>query len=234
MPDAALAVYDVDEGRSRRLAQETGAVRPDLLALALPEADLVVEAASQAALVDLAPRVLSRGLPLIALSVGALADDAFREAVTRIAREKGGRLLVPSGAIGGLDAVRAAAEGGIDEVTLVTAKPPGGFGLVDVNERRVLFEGPAREAVGKYPKNVNVAAALSLAGVGLDETRVRVVADPALSLNTHTIVVKGAFGEMECRISNRPSPENPASSHLASLAALALIRRMLSPVQIGS
>lgn len=235
MPDAKLAVYDVDHAKARALAQLTGAKRPDLIDFAVQEADLVVEAASQEALMQLAPRVLGRGLPLVALSVGALADPALLEEVTRLARERGGRLLVPSGALAGLDAVRGAAEGGLDEVMLITAKPPAGYGISEpLAGPKVLYEGPAHDAVRLYPKNVNVAAALSLAGVGFDRTKVRIVADPSLAANTHTVVARGAFGELTCRVENRPSPENPASSYLASLAALALIRRMMSPVQIGT
>jgi aspartate dehydrogenase len=116
----------------------------------------------------------------------------------------------------------------------VTAKPPAGFGLTDVRELRVLYEGPAREAVKLYPKNVNVAAALSLAGIGFEKTKVRIIADPALTANTHTIVAKGTFGELTCRVENRPSPGNPASSHLASLAVIALVRRLLAPVTVGT
>lgn len=234
MQGVKLAVYDVDEPRARALAAEVGATRPDHLDFALPEAQLVVEAASQEALRDLAPRALARGLPVIALSVGALADAAFLEECTRLARAHGGRLLVPSGAVAGLDAVRAAAEAGLDEVMLVTAKPPAGFGLTDVHEARVLYEGPADEAIRRYPKNVNVAAALSLAGIGVQRTRVRIVADPALTRNTHTIVARGPFGRLECRVENEPSPANPASSYLASLAALALLRRFVDPVQVGT
>ena len=234
MPGARLAVMDVDEARARALAQETGAHRPDLLDHALAECDLVVEAASQEALRDLAPRALGRGLPLVALSVGALADDVFLAEATQLALAHGGRLLVPSGAVAALDAVRAAAEAGLDEVLLVTAKPPAGFGLTDVHEPRVLYEGSAREAVRKFPKNVNVAAALSLAGIGFDRTRVRIVADPALTRNTHTVSARGKFGALECRVENEASPENPASSYLASLAALALVRRFLAPVQVGT
>ena len=234
MPGAILTVHDLESSKVEAVARQTGALVAASLGEALKETDLVVEAASQVALRELAPNVLERGLPLVALSVGALGDPAFLEEVSRLARARGGRLLVPSGALGGLDAVRAAAEAGLDEVTLVTAKPPEGFGLKDVAEARVLYEGPATDAVRLFPKNVNVAAALSLAGVGFERTRVRIVADPALSANTHTVVVKGAFGEMTCRVENRPSPDNPASSYLASLAALALVRRFLSPVQVGT
>ena len=234
MPDVRLAIFDIDLRRSRALAQELGAAAPDVLDHAIQESQLVIEAASQEALRQLAPRVLGSGLPIIALSVGALVDPAFLADCTRLARERGGRLHVPSGAIAGLDALRGAAEAGLDEVTLVTAKPPAGFGLADVREPTVLFDGPASEAVLRYPKNVNVAAALALAGVGFERTRVRVVADPSLSANTHTIVARGPFGEMTCRVENRPSPDNPASSHLAALAVLALVRRMMSPVSIGT
>lgn len=234
MPDVKLAIFDIDLRRSRALAQEVGAAAPDVLDMAVQEAQLVIEAASQEALKQLAPRVVGAGLPIVALSVGALVDDTFLAEVTRLAKERGGKLHVPSGAIAGLDALRGAMEAGLDEVTLTTAKPPAGFGLTDVREPRVLYEGPAREAVKKFPKNVNVAAALSLAGLGFERTRVRVVADPALTANTHTIVAKGAFGELTCRVENRPSPDNPASSHLAALAVLALVRRILSPVTIGT
>ena len=234
MPDAILTVHDLEPTKVERVARETGALVAPSLSEGLHDAQLVVEAASQQALRELAPRVLERGLPLVALSVGALGDPAFLEEVTRMARHAGGRLLVPSGALGGLDAVRAAAEAGLDEVTLVTAKPPEGFGLQDVKEPRVLYEGPATDAVRLFPKNVNVAAALSLAGVGFDRTRVRIVADPTLAANTHTVHAKGAFGEMTCRVENRPSPDNPASSYLASLAALALVRRFVSPIQVGT
>lgn len=234
MPGARLILFDVDPARAEKVARETGAPVAAGLDAGLANADLVVEAASQAALRDLAPRVMRQGKPLVALSVGAFVDAAFLHEVARLARETGARLLVPSGALAGLDAVRGAAEAGLDEVTLVTAKPPEGFGLQGVKEPRVLYEGPATEAVKLYPKNVNVAAALSLAGVGFERTRVRIVADPALRANTHTVVAKGAFGELTCRVENRPSPDNPASSHLASLAALALVRRFVSPVQIGT
>ena len=234
MPDVKLAIFDVDLRRSRALAQEVGAAAPDVLDHALQEAQLVIEAASQEALRQIAPRVVGAGLPIVALSVGALVDDAFLAEVTRLAKGRGGRLHVPSGAIGALDALRGAMEAGLDEVTLVTAKPPAGFGLTDVREPRVLFEGSAREAVQRYPKNVNVAAALSLAGIGFERTRVRIVADPSLTANTHTIVAKGTFGELTCRVENKPSPDNPASSHLAALAVLALVRRMVSPVTIGT
>jgi aspartate dehydrogenase len=234
MPGATLELYDVDHAKAVAVARETAA--PVLRALddGLAGADLVVEAASQAALKELAPKVLARGKTLVALSVGALVDARFLDEVARLAREKHGRLLVPSGALAGLDAVRGAAEAGLDEVTLVTAKPPAGFGLSGLTEPKVLYEGPATEAVQRYPKNVNVAAALSLAGVGFERTKVRIVADPSLTANTHTVVARGAFGELTCRVENRPSPQNPASSYLASLAAIALIRRFVSPVQIGT
>lgn len=234
MPGVSLRVYDVDLRKARALAQLTGAAAPDQVDHGIQESELVIEAATQEALRQMAPRVLGRGLPLIALSVGALADPAFLEECTRLARERGTRLHVPSGALGALDVIRAAAEAGLDEVTLVTAKPPAGFGLTDLREPKVLYEGPAAEAVALYPKNVNVAAALSLAGVGFEKTKVRIVADPRVSANTHTVVAKGAFGEVTCRVENRPSPDNPASSHLASLSVLALVRRMLAPVSIGT
>lgn len=234
MHGASLTLFDVDHHKAVLLARETLAPVVKTFDEGLRDAEVVVEAASQPALRDIAPKVLAQGKTLVALSVGALVDHAFLEQVTQLARDKKGRLLLPSGAIAGLDAIRAGMEAGLDEVTLLTAKPPSGFGLKDVTEARILFEGTATEAVKQFPKNVNVAAALSLAGLGFEKTRVRIVADPALKENTHTIRASGAFGKLEVKVENRPSPENPASSHLASLAALALLRRMVSPIQVGT
>lgn len=230
---ARVFAYDAVAGRAAALASLAKVEVAGSFEAGLASCDLVVEAASQEAAQDVAPRALAAGKDVVLLSVGALADDGFREALVAAALKYGRKVHVPSGAIGALDALRAAREGGLDRVTLTTAKPPASLGLVDVRERRVLFEGSAREAVQRYPKNVNVAAALALAGVGLDRTTVRVVADPALKENTHTIEAEGAFGRFTFRVENKPSPENPATSHLAALAALALLRRLTEPLVVG-
>ena len=153
--------------------------------------------------------------------------------------------MVPTGAIAGLDAIRAARIGGLDEVQLRTTKPPralaGAPGLrglgVDLDHLAgpvVVFDGTAADAVIAFPANLNVVAALSLAGIGPDRTRVVLVADPAGTSNIHEITARGAFGELSIRLDNRPTPGNPKTSHLASLSAIALLRGLSEAVRVGS
>ena len=206
--------------------------------------DLVVEAAAQAAARQHAVPMLQAGVDVMIMSVGALADEGFYEQIRSAARKAGRRVYIPSGALGGLDAVKAAAIAGLDSVELITTKPP--IAIKDaayfqehpvdwdaITSPTVVYEGPAIEAVGYFPQNVNVAAVLSLAGLGPRETRVRVVADPASTTNQHMVRVRGGFGEMEVRLSNLPTPENPKTSWLAALAAVAMLRRLADPIQIG-
>jgi aspartate dehydrogenase len=205
---------------------------------------LVVEAAGGGAARALAVPLLQAGCDLMLMSVGALADAGFLAAVTEAARASGRRVHLPSGALAGLDAVRAASVAGISEVLLTTRKPPRGLAgapwfqshpvdLDALTAPTVVFEGSAAEAIAAFPANVNVAVALSLAGVGPVRTRVRVVAEPGLRRNVHEVTVRGDFGELRVEIANVPSPENPRTSVLAALAAVATLRRIVAPVVIG-
>ncbi len=206
--------------------------------------DLVVEAAAQAAARQHVVPMLEAGVDVMIMSVGALADEAFYEQVREAARRARRRVYIPSGALGGLDAVKAAAIAGLDSVELITTKPP--IAIKDaayfqdhpvdwdaISSPTVVYEGPAIEAVGYFPQNVNVAAVLSLAGLGPRRTRVRVVADPASTTNQHMVRVRGAFGELEVTLRNKPTPENPKTSWLAALAAVAMLRRLADPIQLG-
>jgi aspartate dehydrogenase len=207
--------------------------------------DVVLEAASQAVLRTVAFPVLERGKSLVAMSVGAFADLDFAEALRRQAAENGGRVYLPSGAIGGLDALAAAAIEEIDAVTLTTTKPVKGLAgarsafdpdldLTTITEATCIYEGPAAEAVQRFPQNVNVAAALSLAGIGFQRTTVRVVADPRAERNVHRIDARGRFGELSMEFRNLPSPGNPKTSYLAALSAIGLIRRLGEPIRVGA
>jgi len=196
-----------------------------------PKLDLVVEAASQEAVGQYAESFLRKGQDLMVMSVGALVDEKLLGSLRKAAEKTGAKLVLPSGAIAGLDGLRSANVGRIDEVTLTTTKPPAGLG-VDVKEKAILFEGPAREAVKKFPKNVNVAATLSLAGIGFDKTKVRVVADPAVKDNRHEIFVRGEFGEMRVQVDNVPSPQNPKTSYLAAMSAIAAIKRFKESIVV--
>ena len=195
----------------------------------------MLEAASHEAVREHLAALLEAGVHVVVLSAGALADDGLRRAAEAAAASSGALFYVPSGGIGGLDALKTACLAGVDEVSIQVAKPPAAWkGIAYVEKSGVdldrlkapytLFEGPAREGVPHFPQNVNIAAVLSLAGVGMDRTQLKVVADPALTLNTHTIRVSGASGRMTLVLENVPAPENPKTSWLACYSALAALR----------
>jgi len=182
--------------------------------------DLIIEAASQGAVKEYASKVLRAGKDLMIMSVGALVDSELINEIKRYAEGRGKRVYIPSGAIAGLDWVKAAVIGKVDHITLTTRKPPEGLGDAPyVKEKRIhldalknptiIYEGPALEACRFFPVNVNVAAALGLAGIGLEKTGVRIIADPTIERNIHEIEVKGEFGELKIHTENVPSAETP-------------------------
>jgi len=206
--------------------------------------DLAVEAASQSVLREYGPLVLRTGRDLVAVSVGALADNAFLQGLMQLSSQHGGRMLIPSGAIGGLDALSAACIEEVDEVILTSTKPVRAFrgvkSLIDpdlnldtITLPTCIYEGPAEDVVTKYPKNVNVAAALSLSGIGFARTKVRVVADPHAQRNVHHIVARGAFGELSIELKLHPSPENPKTTYLAALSLVSLVKGLTSRIKVG-
>lgn len=217
----------------------------DLDALLALGATAVVEAASHESVSTYGPRVLERGISLIVLSAGALADDALRARLETAAHATGASLFVPSGGIGALDAIKAAVVAGVDSVEIRSAKPPRAWkGIAYVEQLgvdldrlaapHVLYEGPARAGVKHFPQNVNIAAVLSMAGIGFDRTRLVAVADPGITCNMHSITAQGATGEISITLKNVPSPENPKTAWLACYSALAALKQMQSPVRYGT
>jgi aspartate dehydrogenase len=207
--------------------------------------DAVIEAASHDAVREWAEPLLARGISMIVLSGGALCDDALRERLERTAAASGALLYVPSGGIGGLDALKAVCVAGADEVTIAVTKPPAAWKGIPYVERqnvdldaldgpRVLFEGTAREGVPHFPANVNIAAVLSMAGIGFDRTRLKVVADPALVFNTHYITIRGRTGRIDIKFESVPSPENPKTAMLACYSALAAVKELGRRVRYGT
>ncbi len=207
--------------------------------------DLVVEAASGDAVRSLAGDVLACGADLMIVSVAALADAEFLAWLTCQARQHGRRVLVPSGAVGGIDIIKAAAVAGLRECRLTTTKPvlalrdafyvqKRGIDLESLLEPTVIFQGTAGEAVQFFPQNLNVAATISLAGPGFDKTLVTVIADPTATHNVHEIFIRGEFGEATIRLVNLPSVENQKSSYLASLSVLATLRRVSQELCVGT
>jgi aspartate dehydrogenase len=235
-----------DASRGKALAAEYGVpfvIGLDALLAQMPDA--VVEAASHDAVREYAAPLLERGIAVIVLSGGALCDDALRVRLERLAAEKRALLYVPSGGIGGLDALKAVCVAGADEVEIAVTKPPAawkdipyverlGVDLDRLDRATTLFDGTAREGVPHFPANVNIAAVLSMAGIGFDRTRLKVVADPALRLNTHYINIRGRTGAISIRFESVPSPDNPKTAMLACFSALAALKAFGSPVRYGT
>src|SRR6516162_3008318 len=205
-------------------------------------ADLIVECAPAAVLRELAEPALAHGRQLMVLSCGALLDNFD---LVELARRHRGRVLVPSGALLGLDAVAAAAQGNVSSVHMITRKPPQGLSgapyleqnAIDVaglSEPKRVFAGTAREAARGLPANVNVAAALALAGIGPDRTTIEIWADPTVTRNVHRIEVEADAARFSLQIENVPSAENPRTGRLTALSVVAALKKLTSPLVVGT
>jgi aspartate dehydrogenase len=205
-------------------------------------ADIVVECAPAALLRELAEPALAHGRKVMVLSCGALLDNFD---LVDLARRHGGRIFVPSGALLGLDAVAAAAEGSISTVHMITRKPPRGLlgapyleenaiDIAELSEPKQVFAGTAREAARGFPANVNVAAALALAGIGPDRTTIEIWADPMVTRNVHRIEVEADTARFSLHIENVPSAENPRTGRLTALSVIAALRKLSSPLAVGT
>jgi aspartate dehydrogenase len=237
----AVAARDPEKGRAamagfrKKVPIESLTRLPDL-------ADIVVECLPAAAFMEVAEPALRAGRTLVVASVGQLlAQPQLKDLAVR----HGGRIVVPTGALIGLDAVTAAAEGAIASVKLVTSKPPKGLvgaphlvaNKIDVEsftEPTMVFSGTAREAVKGFPANVNVAAALSLAGIGADRTMIEVWAVPGLTRNKHRVEVEADSARFSMTIESIPSEENPRTGKMTPLSVIAALRKLVSPVRIGT
>ena len=204
-------------------------------------ADIAVECAPAAALERICRPMLEAGKKVMVLSAGALLP---RPELVELAKARGGQIIVPTGALLGLDAVTAAAEGEIHSVRMITRKPPrglhgapylvaNGIGVDGLNEAKRVFCGTARDAAAGFPENVNVAAALSLAGIGPDRTTIEIWADPAIERNCHTIEVDSDSARFSLSIENIPS-ENPKTGRITALSAVAALRKLHAPLRVGT
>ncbi len=244
-PVSRITFFDIEGARARALASMNDRYRAATSLLALVRrSDLVVECASQAAAREVAPAALREGRDVLIMSLGALADERFWRDLRAVAARTGATILLPSGALGGLEAVASAASAGLTEVSLTTRKPPRalagspylqakGFDPSTVRKPTVVFRGSARSAVRRFPANINVAAALSIAGVGFDRTRVTIVADPEATSNEHEVVAKGAFGVLRASVKNAPFPDNPKTSYLAALSAVSSVKNAAMGIHMG-
>lgn len=210
----------------------------DLLAR---DPEVVAEVAGQGAVAEFGPAVLRRGTDLLVISIGALAEPKLLEALKAAAREGGSRILLPAGAIGGIDAIAAMRLGGLDAVRYRSRKPPAAWrgspaekvaDLDKLTSRTVLYRGNAGEAALLYPQNANVAAAVALAGIGFDATEVELVADPAAPGNVHEIEAEGAAGRFAIQLQGKPSRSNPKTSALAALSVARALANLQATIVI--
>lgn len=203
--------------------------------------DFVVEVAGHSAIETHVLPALARGIPCILTSVGALATDGLPARIEAAARAGGTQVELIAGGVGAIDALAAARIGGLDTVRYTGRKPAAAwtgtpaaerFDLSSLETETVIFEGSAREAAQRYPKNANVAATVALAGLGLDRTLVRLVADPAATQNSHRIDATGAFGALEMVLRNAPLASNPKTSALTALSVVRAIRNRAAQIRI--
>jgi aspartate dehydrogenase len=223
----------------RAIGLQAPVVSPEVLA---ERCEVIVECAPTQAFVGVARPALEAGRTLITVSAAALLEHME---MAELARANGGRIIVATGALLGLDAVRAAAFGEIGSVTMITRKPPRSLrgaphlATIDVDveavtEPTLLFDGSARDGARGFPANVNVAAALALAGIGPDRTRLQIWADPGLERNTHTIKVEADSARFEMTIENVPSADKPGTGRITALSMIAALESLTSPLRIGS
>jgi aspartate dehydrogenase len=204
--------------------------------------DIIIEAAGHHALQLYGEKALTSGSDLIILSVGALANQDFYESLQAAATKNNKQMIIPSAAIAGLDRIAAGVLGEIEEITLITRKQPKSWygtiaeekvNLETISEPFCIFEGNARDAAKLFPENVNVSAALSIAGIGFEKTKVQVYVDPTIHMNTHTIVAKGFFGQVEISIQNKPYLQNPKSSPIVAMSVAKVLQNLTTSVVIG-
>lgn len=240
-----IGLYDRDPGKARYLAVKSKKPKTQVASLKalIDRADLVIEAASATASLAIARLAVNAGKDVMIMSVAGIVND-FKK-LERLALSNRARVFIPSGAICGIDGLKASRESTIRKVILTTKKPPRAFygvpyvarkkiNLKAIDKDTVIFEGDALSAVQLFPQNINVAALLSLSGIGPRRTLVRIVASPRISRNTHEIEIESEAGRIFTRTENVVHSDNPKTSYLAVLSAIATLRRILDPIQIGN
>ncbi|MDP8299754.1 MAG: aspartate dehydrogenase [Candidatus Tantalella remota] len=238
-----MILCDVDGEKVKDLAAKTAnAEACSDIGETIEKSDLVIEAVSPVVAPEVLKSAISKNTSVMLMSIGGLLDN---EDLLDEARSAGVKVLLPSGAISGIDAIKAARVSGIESVTITTRKAPKsltgapyladkGIDVDSIDDETVIFEGSAREAIKGFPKNVNVAVLLSLAGIGVDKTKVRIVVSPDYTSNTHEIEVISAAGTVATRTQNVPSPTNPKTSYMAALAAITALEGYFDSVSIGT
>lgn len=235
--EASLHVKKIlvrDEVKYAHLVKQYGVeLVTDIEDLLTDDIDMVAEAANIEAVKMYLPKVLEKK-DAVVISIGAFSEQSFLQAITDCAAKSHHTLYLPSGAIGGLDLIQNAKSAGqLTKVKIATRKPASTLTDEPVQGELIVFSGPAKEAIKKYPKNVNVAIVLSLAGIGVSATEVELIADEKTDKNSHVIEVEGDFGQMRLEIANNPLPSNPNSSYLAAASLVSTLIRASKNIRIA-
>ena len=240
-----VSLYDIKVEKARILANKLG--KPEIVTLNLEHlikrVDLVIEATHAHAVYGIARKALASSCDMMIMSVGGIIE--YYRQLKELAVKKNARIFIPSGAICGVDGLKATRFGKIHKVTLTTRKPPRAFlgvpyvlkkkiRLAQIKKDIVLFKGNALSAIKAFPQNINVAATLSIAGIGPKHTVVRIVASPNAKRNIHEIEIESAAGRIITRTENVIHPDNPKTSYLAVLSAIATLKQILEPIKIGT
>ena len=238
-----VGICDQDENKAASLKNLLGGkitvLKQEQL---IKKSDLIVEAASASVSASILKKAVENKKDIMIMSIGGLIGN---EDLLEKAAKAGIKVYLPSGAVCGIDGLKSGSAGRIDSVTLITRKPPKGLEgapylkeknikLSDIKNETVIFEGSAKEAIKGFPQNVNVCAALSLAGIGADRTRVRIVTSPGYTKKIHEVEIKGDFGNISTKTENAPSKSNPKTSRLAVLSAIATLEGIIKSVRIGT
>lgn len=250
MPDSnmeiALVIVRSETSKGVDHARELGIpVVTDIEKIKDYNLDIIAESASQESVEKWGEFILSQGISFVPMSLGALVDPNLLGRMKKAAAEHDCKLIVPSGGVGGLDAIRAAMVAGVESAEMICRKPPVawknipvvdkmGLDLDNMTEETILYEGPTGGCVKDYPQNINIAAALSLASLGFEKTTVKIVADPKVTHNTHTIVVKGTNGTLTFTFQNVPVPTHPKTTYQACASIVAALQRFSSSYCIGT
>ncbi|MCX7698400.1 MAG: aspartate dehydrogenase [Candidatus Goldbacteria bacterium] len=236
--------YDISKQKYEQMLKKLKNIRPEFMQLedVIKSCDLAIECATKEAVRNIFEIAIKYYRDIIFLSAGGVLDcqDLIEEAKTKMIN-----IYIPSGAVVGIDGLDAAKYLGIKQVTLITRKPPEAFKgnkylqqkNIDpnkINVETVVFDGTAKEAINDFPANINVAATLSIAGIGPEKTKVKIIIDPFIKTNIHEIIVEGDFGRFRTITENLPSPENPKTSYLTSLSTIVLIKKIVEPIHIGT
>lgn len=237
------ALYDIDENKKNSLSEEfKKKLTVNSIDDVFDKSDLVIEAAGAKVAVPILQKAIETSKSVLIMSIGGLINSYD---MLKRAKDKNIKVYLPSGAVCGIDGIKAAGIAGIEKVTLTTRKPPKGLkgapyiekkkiDLDNIKEETIIFEGSADEAVQGFPKNINVASLLCLAGIGAKKTKVRIVTSPEFTRNSHTVEVVGDFGRIVTQTDNVPSGSNPKTSMLAYFSAIATLKGITESVRIGT